>query len=485
MSLLKRLSDGFWSYVSPHKSTATNTTPKTVPRRKQTKAKGSRRPSLQDIIRDDTSMDPIDRVDSWRDRSTSTVSKQRGRKRKYPSTPSTSNGRGRPKKAKMVVQDDMAYIDEEEQDQDIIMQYEEDDEDASELSTAMSNIRVDRSPSSPYSKGYEYLDSDIEVDTTQVVSEEEYHRESPPAGRRKLISPTTEHFKRGVDTSELRAHGWGDDHITLMQRLSLRGFEPLLPAYWKFDYSFMPDALFSTTDDAFVSSVRGDQFRAIAAFEKLLEMGGRVRDRLILQGPTGPEQQSCRQVRAFMRWAEADAQLDPRTAIPIMVLENAPADTPATVLQENARKKCAKLAKRWHDALRVTQSIEFAPTSSKSKKSRKSTASTQTQLAYPIPTLYAIIASHTLVALTAYNPADSVVEDASEPQIKSAAFFDMKDSAYDVWNALAIAIIVCHVRNVQARLAEQTGVGVRAGTPGDGSGKGRKRGRSVGSDPDA
>lgn len=455
MSLLKRLSDGFWSYVSPHKSQVSKTTPKTVPHRKPAKAKGPRRASLEDFIRDDTSMNVIDRIDSWRDRSPANTSTNRGKKRKYPSTPSTST-RGRPEKARVINRVDTDYIDEDE---DVEM---EDSDDPSEISTALSNIRVDRSPSSQRSRGYEYRDSDIDADTTVIVDEEAYHRKSPPAGRRKIISPITAHFKRRVDTSELRANGWDDDHITLMQKLSMRGFEPLMPAYWKFDFSFMPDALFSETDDAFVSSVRSDHFRAIGAFEKLLELGGRVRDRLVLEGKTQPEQQSCRQIRAFIRWAEADAQLDPRTSIPILTIESAAAGTPAIVLQENARKKCAKLAKRWRDALRVTQSIEVSPPASPSKRSK----SISTHLSSPPPTLYAIVASHTLVALTAYNPAD---DKGGEPQVKSAAFFDMKDAAYDVWNALAIAIIVCHVRNVQVRIAEETGIGFRPGTPGSGS----------------
>lgn len=337
-----------------------------------------------------------------------------------------------------------------EDDEDASMRDVDNEDVASELSSAMSNVQVAGSAASPPFKRYEYADSDIEVDNTLVVSEEEYHRESPPAGKRKIISPTTEHFNRGVDTNELRAHGWDDDHITLMQKISMRGFEPLMPAYWKFDYSFMPDALFSDTDDAFVSSARGDQFRAIGAFEKLLEMGGRVRDRLVLDSRTTPEHQSCKQIRDYMRWAEADAQLDPHTSIPLLVFVHGPENTPATELQEMARRKCAKLAARWRAALRVAKSVERSPTST-SRSSRKSTS---TQLDYPIPTLYAIIASRTLVALTAYNSADA------EPQVKSAAFFDMADPAYDVWNALAVAVVVCHVRNVMVRVGEERGLGL-------------------------
>lgn len=368
------------------------------------------------------------------------------------------------------MEDKIGYPPSIEEDGDIEM-HDVEENDCSELSDAMSNIRVNRSPSSQRSKGYDYQDSDIEVDTTVVVSEEEYHGESPAAGRRKLISPTTEHFRRGVDANELRANGWNDDYIVLMHKISMRGFEPLMPAHWKFGFSFMPDALFSDTDDAFVSSARADHFRASREFEKLLEMGSRVRDRITEKGRTRPEQQSCNQVRTFLRWAEKDAQLDSRTAIPTLAFVHVPQGTPASDLQEKARKKCAKLASRWRDALRVKQSIEFTPRSAKSRSSNS------TRLAHAMPTLYAIVASHTLVALTAYNPTD---DSAGEPQVKSAAFFDMADPVYDVWNALALAIVVCHVRNVQLKMAEDTGIGLRPGTPGS-----RGRSRSVSEDPDA
>ena len=86
-----------------------------------------------------------------------------------------------------------------------------------------------------------------------------------------------------------------------------------------------------------------------------------------------------------------------------------------------------------------------------------------------MPTLYAIVSSHTLIALMAYKPEDPT------PDAKPIAFFDMTDSNYDVWNALALAIMVCHARNLQVRIAEDTGLGVQV--------PGRKR-RAVSEDPD-
>jgi hypothetical protein len=69
-----------------------------------------------------------------------------------------------------------------------------------------------------------------------------------------------------------------------------------------------------------------------------------------------------------------------------------------------------------------------------------------------------------------YRPEDAI------PEVTIVARFDMKDGDCDVWSALGLAITVCHARNVQMRIAEDTGLGVKV--------RGGKR-RGVSEDPDA
>ena len=68
--------------------------------------------------------------------------------------------------------------------------------------------------------------------------------------------------------------------------------------------------------------------------------------------------------------------------------------------------------------------------------------------------------------------------DAAEPDLKTVSIHDMKSKDYDVWNALALAILVCHLRNVQISIADDTGLGKKSATP-------RKRKAKVDDDPDA
>lgn len=398
-------------------------------------------------------MSPNSRIDSWR--ATASTSPSRN---KRSATPENRNYKMRKLdngKARRVEEEEEE--DEEEHDSE-----EEDDDDSSVdevmkddegLSSMFSTVHVDGSPT-PEDFLDEY-DSEVDVDETEVLDDGEYHT---TPNRRKITTLPEEQKAFGVGSSEMRAAGWDDDYITLVQKIKLRGHEPLMPQSWRFSLRSMPDALFAKTDDAFIGSIRNEQFRAEKALEKLLELGGQIRDSELIKPRARPEAQARRLIEVYQKWAALDSGLDPHTAIPLIVLETKPATTPATELHENANRKLARLAARYRAAFRVLQSTENSPESKAS-----------TQYSYPVPTLYAIVASHTLIAIMAYKPEDPT------PDAKPIAFFDMTNSNYDVWNALALSIMICHARNVQVRIAEDTGLGVVV--------PGKKR-RAVSEDPD-
>lgn len=483
MAFIKRLSDSIWSYVSPTKHASTTASPQTVPKFKKP-AIPDRRASLEEVVRFSRSMSPIARIDSWKVESSSqaTSSVAGARKRKGLRTP--SSGVEHHKKARMMQDEEMEDASEYEDDEDAHVdddedtrmdedeevdddegsqeesagdeedQYEDveeeegeededDDEEADELASGISNVRMHSTPPALSKNVYYEDDDDVEHDTTLVVSEEEYNRDSP-LGRRKIIHIPEEHSSRGVSTEDLRAAGWTDDHIELVQHIAMRGFEPLLPGYYKWDYRYMPDALFSQDNNAIISSACGKHYHGIVALNKLLELGGRVRDRVVFNGRVTPEQQVRISLKLYMKWAATDTGLDQRTAIPLLAIVAQPADTDPRELQENARRKMARLYARYEEAFRVRRSIETTP------------SSVTTNLSHPVPQLYAIIASHMFIALMAYRP-----ELVDEGQVKVVSHFNMEDKGYDVWNALAMAIIVCHVRNIQLRIAEETGLGVQ------------------------
>lgn len=380
-------------------------------------------------------MSPNSRVDSWR----ATGSPSPGGNKRRVTPDRNGNGSRKMRKlddGKASRAEEAIYEDDDEYESSIGDEVMKDDEG---LSSMFSTVRVDGSPT-PEDFLDEY-ESSVDVDETEVLDDGDYH--STP-NRRKIATLPQQQKAFGVGSNEMRADGWDDDYITLVQKIKLRGHEPLMPQSWRFSLRSMPDALFAPTDDAFISSIRNEQFRAEKALEKLLELGGQIRDSTISSSRTRPEVQARKNIEAYQKWAAHDSDLDTHTAIPVFVFENKPADTPAHDIHENVNRKLARLATRYRNAFRVLQSTESSPSSKAS-----------TQYSYPLPTLYAIVASHTLIALMAYRPDDET------PDAKPIAFFDMKDTNYDVWNALALSIMICHARNVQVRIAEDTGLGTK------------------------
>lgn len=435
MAFFKRLSDNLWSYVSPRKTTAADAlpTPKTEPTFKKP-AIPVRRASMHDIARHARSMSPGERIGNWRVRSPSSQASSSvlGNKRKRLITPSSSAGR-RSKMPRFDVSDVGSDQEKLDYDGDSLMDDVYDDE--SELqSPSRQRLR-----SSSGALGDEDDDA-MSVHRTVVASEDEY------VPKRRVVNLPEMLDMRHIATDELRLKGWDDDYITLIQKIATRGYEPLLPAYLQFEYSFMPDGLFENSDDAFIASVRNEHFKAGKALEQLLDLGSRVRDRIYMDGKVKPEDQVKRQLAAYMKWAFDDAGIDKRSAIPILALEIQPAGTDAPLLRASALRKCKRLAARYREALRVQRSVEFSPGSKSSE---------DTVLSYPLPTFYAIIASHSIVALMAYSP------DGDTSELAPMAYFNFKQKELDVWNSLALAIIVCQIRNVHMRIAEETGLGLR------------------------
>jgi hypothetical protein len=308
------------------------------------------------------------------------------------------------------------------------------------LSSALFSGEMERTPTPSPEDLLNDSDSEIDIDNTSVVDETTYQDSTPK--RRGIRNLPEEQEALGVSDAELRDAGWGDDHITLVQKIKMRGHEPLLPKHWQFSFRFWPDAFFAADNDAFISSVRNDHFKAEKALERLLDLGSRMRDSLIAEPARRPDLNARNSIKAYLKWALADSQLDPKTAIPLLAIETKPANVPAEELQARAIRKLEKLHARYTKAFTVVKSTEHSVKSS-----------TSPELFYDVPTLYAIIASASLVALTVYTP-----EDPNE-RLKPVAWFDFKQPDYDAWNSLALAIIACHLRNVQMTIAEDTGLG--------------------------
>ncbi|KXL45150.1 hypothetical protein M433DRAFT_161581 [Acidomyces richmondensis BFW] len=313
-----------------------------------------------------------------------------------------------------------------------------------------ARLKSPLSGSSPAQKRYfDDTDEDADQDISNIIPEEEWNNS---AQKRRVVDITEEYSNRGISTKELRAQGWCDDHITLVQKIAMRGFEPLMPRYFKDEFTYLPNVLFGNDDEAFIKTIKttqGGRSMGYHVLRPLMILGGAVRIARDNKAVRTPGEEIIKRVRDYIWRVDKDSGLDTNHTIPLLAFETKPIGTAAEVMQANILRRMKALHCKYEKAFSAHKSIELSPSST--------STSTTTKLTYPIPQIYGLVASHTVVVLMAYRPDEA----AEENQVRTVAIFDYQDPGYDVWNSLALAIVVHHCRNLQLRIAEETGLGLK------------------------
>lgn len=282
--------------------------------------------------------------------------------------------------------------------------------------------------------------------------------------QQKDFDPELERERREIQGRELRAAGWPADAIFLFQKLGMRGFEPLLPHSWSTDFVALPLDLFTRNlDKAFVKPNFGsdwhgaylpclqctqsiqsesDILKAQIALSNLFMIGGRARDAVLQEAPERTaEKQICRAVHHYYKWAVKDGCVDALAkGISLFESISLPKHVHSSVLQEKMLRKLGTLADKWQKALQARQLQHPGSHTGKSPLDYDSIPE--------IPTLYGVIASHTIMAFVSFDPL------APTPSLRTVAIFDFGQEGYDVWNSLAIAIFIIHCRNRLMELQE-------------------------------
>ncbi|KAF2473894.1 uncharacterized protein BDR25DRAFT_256894 [Lindgomyces ingoldianus] len=271
---------------------------------------------------------------------------------------------------------------------------------------------------------------------TFVVDEAKYMDEQ------KAYDADTERQRRDKQGRELRAVGWTEDAVFLFQKLGMRGFEPLMPKEWMNDFIMLPTNLFTPNmDKAFIKPTFGRDYHAQKALKELFELGGRARDAILQKVEIRTAEDHLRRaVRKYNKWAVKDGGLENIWhSLSLFDIVSLSKDTSPAILQEKMLHKLAKLAALWRDAFRAR---------STQPASESEDLETNCRDSQDLPTLYGIIASHTIMAIVSYDAM------AANPSLRTVAIFDFGQEDYDVWNSLAIAIMVIHCRNRMRELQE-------------------------------
>ncbi|CAG8909209.1 unnamed protein product [Penicillium egyptiacum] len=266
----------------------------------------------------------------------------------------------------------------------------------------------------------------------------------PTGERDELLNNklTRERAKRLLDAVELpQGHDLSPDVQQTAHQLLTRGCMPTLHRHWEKDFSTLPESLFfSGKDDEtqrkesnfVLENDKGSEFYAIRAFQELLKICGNVRDYCNILDIC-PGIYIKKSIEKYLRWALTDAgvRVHPDTP-PVHVIYCKHQD-------EEPKEAFSKVAKAFENLLNTWQS----------------------QLAAPH---YGEEAWPALIGFVLCGPVLSVIclDTNPHPQtqtqgIKFLGHFDLSDFDHDVWNTLAIAILVMHIKRTVTKLAKAYG----------------------------
>ncbi|EON60803.1 hypothetical protein W97_00012 [Coniosporium apollinis CBS 100218] len=393
MPLFQRLSQRFWDYVSPRKTQARRDKPfkaKVTPlSTKPTPRKHGRKPVRSSLGR---SMSPDTRIDNWQLGTPPLIQRSSNPGERLMLTPATSR--------------------------------------TADLQTPGLDFEGDTLIDDLGSPSV-HQDSTLNVnDETIVVTEKRYE-----GFKQKTFDRESVLEKHAEQARSMRAEGWTEDAIELVQKFQMRGFEPLMPKSWELDFSTLPSELFTANnEEAFIKSVVGKDFRATKALNALIGLGPRVRDALETKNPfRPPEQVILRALESYLKWSYDDGGLSFAT-IPILVLEAGSSEMSTEEIGKNMLAKLGNLRDYYADAFRIHSSVESADGSQSFEPPSEA-------FSHELPTLYGIVMASTLMAFVAYDCYTP------EPELHMMGMFNYKQSDYDVWNSLAAAILVVHCRN--------------------------------------
>ena len=153
------------------------------------------------------------------------------------------------------------------------------------------------------------------------------------------------------------------------------------------------------------------------ALVNLLQVGNRVRDRSATR--QDPAQVLAKTIKTYVAWSFKDAGLAERAYIPpITTMPSLGSETIRETV-ERMTLQLQELSVRYRD-LYTSQPEVFE--------------------AEPLPTLYGIVIARTVMAFVTYDASQE------EGDVRNLALFNWREEGQDVWNALAVAIMVMQAR---------------------------------------
>lgn len=164
----------------------------------------------------------------------------------------------------------------------------------------------------------------------------------------------------------------------------------------------------------------------VKALQSLLSLGARVKDKIEARKPT--ERLMAKEIENYIKWSEMDGGFNKLRFIPVLTVVAAAYKEAISSISASITEKMEHLAKKHREDLMLDEPIT------------NEAGGVEIYSRQP-PLLYGIIVAQSMtifVTLDSANP---------EAKIRHVAHFDFKDKDVNVWNGVAIAIIVIVARN--------------------------------------
>ena len=239
--------------------------------------------------------------------------------------------------------------------------------------------------------------------------------------------------------------GWHRDTVELYMLLDRRTLEPLMPLGWRSDFELFPWTIWANEyEDAFLGGTRPEQdYIVIKATRDLLKLPVHIRNQIRIKAWYGrrAEAMVVKYCEDYMKLIHKDSGL----FVPLKkkklwsLMCYAPGDD-KTHSDDLEALMLKRLRKRAEKVLQLLNLDKWKKQLSKRDTTDYFWHKGQGYLVEP-PILYGIVAKQAVIALVAFEPLSE------RNALRTIAFFQMSKATYDVWNALALAIVMVQCRN--------------------------------------
>jgi hypothetical protein len=136
-----------------------------------------------------------------------------------------------------------------------------------------------------------------------------------------------------------------------------------------------------------------------------------------------------RGVQSFWKWAKYDSGLTEEEDIPNLVVVSGDRSTSTGKLKMSMQRSAERLAARFEQVLQEDGDLETGknPQGGRARK---------------IPTIYGLVASHTVFAIVSYSAYRN-----EDDCLRTIGVYNYADMPMDVWNSIAIMCLVVHCRD--------------------------------------